>query len=291
MSNLSLGTSSWNFDDWKEVFYPEKLQKKYHLSHYATHFNTVEVNTSFYALPAPATLINWTEAVPPDFTFALKMPRAISHEKRLRECRTETLAYLDAVRSLGSMAAPSLLQLPPTLTRQNSGRVLATYLDWLADELDDIQLAVEVRSPDLMTAAFAQFLADRGMALVLVDRSGSADLFDEWLALITAGKAPPFAFIRWIGDANNGPQTYRAISQPRDNALDQWADRLCTLMQHNLSIYGYMHNPYEGHSPESLRRLTTRLAERNFTNLIWPPEDWIAPHKQDANSGQMSLFE
>ena len=291
MSTLFLGTSSWNFDDWKGSFYPEKLAKKDQLSHYATTFNSIEVNTSFYALPAPKTLIGWTEAVPPGFTFALKMPRAISHDKRLKECRPETLAYLDAARSLGNMAAPSLLQLPASLTRQNSGRVLAGYLDWIAAELDGIQLAVEVRSPDLMTAAFASFLAERGISLVLVDRSGSEDMFDEWLGLIAADKAPPFAFIRWIGDADNGPQHYREITQPRDKALDKWSDRIVTLAQHGVSIYGYMHNPYEGHSPESLRRLQARLAERNLPPATWPPEEWIAPHKQDANSGQLSLFD
>jgi len=289
--NLFLGTSSWNFDDWRGSFYPEKLAKKNQLSHYATKFNSVEVNTSFYALPAPSKLIGWTETVPSGFTFSLKMPRAISHNKRLKECRPETLAYLDAVRSLGTMAAPSLLQLPASLTRQNSGRVLAGYLDWLAQELDGIQLAVEVRSPDLMTYAFATFLAERSMALVLVDRSGSADLFDEWLTLIEADKAPTFAFIRWIGDTDNGPQEYRQITQPRDNALDKWADRIVALIQRNVSIYGYMHNPYEGHSPDSLRRLQARLIERNLVPPAWPPNDWIAPHKQDEDSGQLSLFE
>lgn len=291
MSTLSLGTSSWNFGDWKGTFYPEKLPTKHQLSFYASHFNTVEVNTSFYALPAPATLINWTETVPPGFRFSLKMPRAITHEKRLRECEAETRAYLDAVRSLGSMAAPSLLQLPPTLTRQNSGRVLASYLDWLAENVGPVRVAVEVRSPDLMTAAFAEFLAARNMALVLVDRSGSEDMFDAWLQLVDAGKTPEFAFIRWIGDADNGPQNYKTISQPRDNALALWGERIATLMQYDLAIYGYMHNPYEGHSPESIRRLTEQLAAQNVEQPEWPPEGWVPPHNRDASSGQLSLFD
>lgn len=291
MSILHLGTSSWNFGDWKGTFYPTKLAAKHQLSYYASRFNTVEVNTSFYALPAPATLIQWTESVPPGFHFSLKVPRAITHEKRLRECEMDTRAYLDAVRSLGSMAAPCLLQLPPSLTRQNSGRVLANYLDWLSDNVGQIQVAVEVRSPDLMTEAFATFLAEREMALVLVDRSGAEDQFDVWLQLVESGKAPKFVFIRWIGDADNGPQNYKAISQPRDGALGLWAKRVSMLVERGLAVYGYMHNPYEGHSPESIRRLEERLVDNKIAKPEWPPAGWIAPHDQDASSGQLSLFD
>ncbi len=135
---VNLGTSSWLFDAWRGVFYPDKLPRTKFLPFYAAQFNTVEVNTSFYALPAPSTLIGWIENAPRGFTFALKFPRAISHEKRLVNCETETLAFLDALRSLGDGAAPAFLQLPPDFTRRTFGRVLAKYLDWLAERSADL---------------------------------------------------------------------------------------------------------------------------------------------------------
>src|SRR6476469_10023182 len=97
-NSLWLGTSSWQFDDWRGVFYPEGLPKQQYLPYYARQFNSVEVNTSFYGLPKPSTLVNWVESVPVGFTFSLKFPQAISHQKRLANCEQETLAYLDVLR-------------------------------------------------------------------------------------------------------------------------------------------------------------------------------------------------
>jgi uncharacterized protein YecE (DUF72 family) len=281
LASISIGTSSWLFDGWRGVFYPDRLPKNDYLAYYTTQFPTVEVNTSFYAIPAPATLINWVEVAPGGFTFALKFPRAISHDKRLLNAGAESLAFLDALRSLGSAAGPAFLQLPPQFTRKSQGKALAAYLDWLAAQATDLQIAVEVRAADLMTPAFATFVAERGFALVLADRKGSADLYDVWLELVQAGKTPAFAFIRWIGDDRNGPQGDREIQQPRDEELARWAQRLAELAAGGVDVFGYVHNPYEGHSPATVRRLQTMLTA--YTPLPeWPPGG--------ADAGQLSLL-
>ena len=118
---IALGTSSWSFDAWQGVFYPEGVGKTEMLEYYARQFPTVEVNTSFYGLPVPSTLIKWVESVPSGFTFALKFPKRISHEKRLVDCEAETLAFIDALHALGSCAGPAFLQLPPDFSRQRYG--------------------------------------------------------------------------------------------------------------------------------------------------------------------------
>ncbi len=270
MSSINLGTSSWQFEEWRGVFFPAGLTRPNYLTYYAGHFNSVEVNTTFYGLPRPATLLNWIESVPPGFTFCLKFPRAITHEKRLEDCTQDTLVFLDVLRSLGPAAAPALLQFPPDFTRQIYGRRLATYLDWLAGEMSGLRIGVEVRAPDLMTPAFAAYLAERGLAYVLVDRVETIDAFDFWWSLVEQGKTPPFALIRWIGDDKDGPKGNNALVAPRDAQLDQWSVRLAQLQQTGLDIYGYMHNPYEGHSPASLRRLQERLAH-HIPLPLWPP--------------------
>jgi uncharacterized protein YecE (DUF72 family) len=280
---LAIGTSSWQFGGWKGVFYPDELPKTQQLVYYAQQFNTVEANTSFYGLPKPATLINWVESTPPSFTFCLKFPRAISHDKRLVNCDEESIAFLDVLRALGAAAAAAFLQLPPDFTRQRYGKTLATYLDWLVLHASGLRLAVEVRAQDLMTVAFARFLAERGLALVLVDRVNSPDLFPMWDELVQAGVGPDFALIRWIGDDKNGPKGDAAITAPREAQLDQWAQRLADWHRQGLNLFGYMHNPYEGHSPASVRRLRDRLA-----SLIplppWPPNDTTEV------TGQLTLF-
>jgi uncharacterized protein YecE (DUF72 family) len=290
---IALGTSSWSFDAWRGVFYPETMGKGEMLAHYAHHFPTVEVNTSFYALPEPSTLIKWVESVPPGFTFALKFPKRISHEKRLVECEEETRALLDALHALGESAGPAFLQLPPDFSRQRYGRELAAYIDLLAKWRGDLRLAVEVRAPDLMTQAFARFLAERGIALVVADRKGTLDLFEVWAAV---GAPTQLAMIRWIGDDRNGPQGDRELSAPQDAKLDEWAQRLVLLEDAGMAVYGYMHNPYEGHSPASIRRLLMRLGARA---MEWSPASSAAetpdgtdddePDNED-NTAQMRLL-
>jgi len=282
---IALGTSSWLFDTWRGVFYPETLPRKQYLAHYAHHFRTVEVNTSFYAQPRQSTVDNWLHTTPDGFTLSLKFPRTISHEKRLVDCEQETLSFLDLLRSMGAKAAPAFLQLPPTFSRRHQGRALADYLAWLSGEMGDLRLAVEVRSADLMTSAFAAYVAGLGMGLVLVERVGTADLFDGWLALVEQGNGPNFAVIRWIGDDRNGPTGDRALTAPRDADLDRWTQRLSALDWSGVNVYGYMHNPYEGHAPDSVRRLEGRL--RDAVDL----PAWAPPSSGTPVSEQLSFFD
>lgn len=278
-----LGCSSWQFEGWKGSFYPERLPVSEQLAYYVRHFDTIEVNTTYYALPKPAVLIDWVETAPPGFSFCLKAWRAITHDKMLLDARSETLGWLDSMRALGSAAAPGLLQLPPQLRRSSHGKALADYLEWLATRIDGLQIAVEVRAADLMTLPFATFLAERGMALAIVDRIGQADTYPIWEEVVQRGTAPNFTLLRWIGDDRNGPQGDAEIQQPRDEELALWAQRLQWLQGQGIHSYGYMHNPYEGHSPESVRRLYRLLADAPYGGN--PPKD---THPKDE--GQLSLF-
>lgn len=266
---VHIGASSWLFDAWRGVFYPEKLPKHQYLAYYVSQFDTVEVNTSFYAIPSPSTLLAWVESAPPGFTYALKFPRAITHERRLVDCQALTRVFLDALRALGGACGPALLQLPPDFTRRSHGRALASFLDWLANEAHDLRLAVEVRATDLMTPAFAAFLAERNFALALVDRVQTPDLFEAWWSQVIAGAGPDFAFIRWIGDDRNGPLGDRELQCLRDAELTQWAERIRLFTAHGISVFGYMHNPYEGHAPASVRRIKALLAP-HIALPAWP---------------------
>ncbi len=290
MSPLAIGASSWTFPDWPGVFYPQGLPKTDHLAFYATQFNSVEVNSSFYGLPRPATILQWLESVPEGFTFALKAPRIITHEKRLVACERETLAFLDVLRSLGGAASSGFLQFPPNFTRQREGRTLARFLDWLAPQLQGIRLAVEVRAADLMTPAFAAFLAQRGMALVLVDRAGTPDLASLWTPLLEKGEAPGFVHVRLIGDDRNKPPTNRELCRPQEAKLDLWARRAAEWLQQGLEVAIYVHNPFEGHSPATVRRLRQRIHQQHPLP-DWSPTMPSPPRKRDKPSpGQLSLF-
>ena len=284
---LRIGTSSWSFPDWRGVFYPRGTPADGQLSHYAATFNSVEVNTSFYALPAPKTVRRWLESVPAEFTFSLKAPREITHERQLVDVDGLVGAYLDAVRSFGTAAGPGLIQFPAAVSRRRAGRRLAGFFDRLAPAADSLPLAVEVRAVDLMTPAFARFLMQRRLGFVTVERVGQPDTFCHWQSA-AEGAAPGIPLhIRLIGRDRDPLPDDSIIRRPQDELLDKWAQRIAATMLAGRDVFCYVHNPFEGHAPETVRRLRARVGK-----LVplpeWNPE--IVRPPDDDESGQLGLF-
>jgi uncharacterized protein YecE (DUF72 family) len=114
MQHYHLGCPIWSNKDWVGKLFSADAKQKDFLPQYASVFNTVEGNTTFYGLPTPKTIARWREETPVGFKFSLKFPRAISHDKRLKNADSETDAFLDVLSSLGDRTGPSFLQLPPS---------------------------------------------------------------------------------------------------------------------------------------------------------------------------------
>ena len=286
LGTLCIGTSSWSFPDWRGVFYPPQTQADRQLHFYATKFNSVEINTSFYALPAPTTLLRWLESVPAEFTFSLKAPREISHDKQLADVEQITDAYLDVVRSLGCAAAPGLFQFPAAVSRKRAGRRLANFFDRLAPAAAEIPLSVEVRAIDLMTHAFVRFLLERQIGFVVVERAGQPDTYADWQAAAErAGPRLPL-HIRLIGQDRDPLPDDKMIRRPQDELLDRWARRIADALLGGRDVFCYVHNPFEGHAPETVRRLRARVGTL-LPLPAWKPEI-VGPARED--SGQLGLF-
>ena len=284
---LRIGTSSWSFPDWRGVFYPTQAPADQQLSFYAGRFNSVEANTSFYALPTPKTLLRWLESVPEGFTFSLKAPREITHERRLVNVEQTTAAYLDILRSLGSAAAPGLIQFPATFSRNSDGRRLAAFVDSLAAGAPEISLSVEVRAFDLMTTAFARFLLERGIGFVVVERTGQPDTFVNWQAAAESTNSRLPLHMRLIGNDREPLPDDKLIRRPQEELLDKWAKRIADLLKDGTDVFCYVHNPFEGHAPETVRRLLARIGQ------YLPLPDWnpaVGRPAGEEDSGQMSLF-
>ena len=113
MPRFRIGTSGFDYDPWKGVFYPAELPRKQRLAWYAGKLGALEINASFYRKPSPETVRGWAEQVPAEFRFALKAWQRITHQKRLRDCGELVSVFADAARELGERAGPILYQLPP----------------------------------------------------------------------------------------------------------------------------------------------------------------------------------
>ncbi|NNM75453.1 DUF72 domain-containing protein [Sphingomonas sp. ID1715] len=110
---IRIGCSGWNYRHWRGAFYPEGLPVKRWFDHYAAHFDTVEVNASFYRLPEAATFAKWRDQAPPGFRYAVKAPRFITHMRKLKDCDDSMAEFLGRARHLGETLGPILYQLPP----------------------------------------------------------------------------------------------------------------------------------------------------------------------------------
>jgi uncharacterized protein YecE (DUF72 family) len=110
---IRIGTSGYQYDHWRDVFYPREIPKKRWFAHYAAHFDTVELNNTFYHLPQDKTFEAWREQAPPGFCYALKFSRYATHLKRLRDPHEPIRRFLDRARRLREFLGPILVQLPP----------------------------------------------------------------------------------------------------------------------------------------------------------------------------------
>lgn len=160
-----IGTSGWQYRDWRGAFYPERMPQKRWLEHYAAHFATTEVNNTFYRLPKPETFAAWRERTPDDFVMAFKASRFLTHVKRLEEPREPVERFLSHVGPLGDKLGAVLVQLPPTFHADvdRLAGALAAFPGW-------VRVAVEFRHDSWYTEQVREVLAERGAALCLADR-------------------------------------------------------------------------------------------------------------------------
>jgi uncharacterized protein YecE (DUF72 family) len=159
-----VGTSGYNYPEWRGSFYPEKLPAAKMLGFYADHFNTVEVNYTFYRIPTEALLAGWARGTPDAFTFTLKAPRRITHDSRLQRCEDLTRTFCKTAQTLGTKLGALLFQLPPTFKRDDA--VLTSFLELIPE---GTRAAFEFRHASWHDDAVFDALKRHNIALCVAD--------------------------------------------------------------------------------------------------------------------------
>jgi len=165
---ILIGTSGYNYPEWRGTFYPEKFPTGKMLPYYSERFGTVEVNYTFYRMPNAKTIAGWHRDTPPAFRFALKAPQRITHFARLRDVGDPLRYFLETARGLGDKLGPILFQLPPNFAR-DMGR-LGELLDQLPP---DLRFAFEFRHASWLADDVYERLRAANAALCVAD-SGDA---------------------------------------------------------------------------------------------------------------------
>jgi uncharacterized protein YecE (DUF72 family) len=270
---VHVGCQGWNYDDWvtpaaaaRAVFYPRGTRADRMLEAYARAFETVEVDSTFYAAPAESVLEAWARRTPDGFTFALKLPQEITHEQHLRGPRAEAALadFCARARRLGPKLAAVLVQLPPQFeaTAENA-RALSDFLPRLPE---DIRFAVELRDPFWFEEELLAPLARRpNVSLALVE--GPWVTRERlWRAAAGLLDASEFAYLRWMGARDL--TRFDRVEREMDTNLDRWSRAVERLAERRLKVYAYFSNFYEGHAPASANKLRRLLGQ----DIVEPDE-------------------
>ncbi len=231
----------FGYKEWSGVFYPETLKPGDYLSFYSKYFDTVELDTSFHAIPAPGIINRWRESVPDDFRFCPKAPRQVTHDEHPEQQAGALREFIDAIRGLEEKLAVVLMQFPPSFTAAHSDR-LAKLFDLLPAGL---RLAVEFRDSSWQNDQTEKLLRERGIAWVAADYMERA--------------APPkvtgdFLYVRWVGVHQRFPYMNAEMIDVQDR-LGHWAKALAAAAGDARDIWGFFNNDYAGFSIGSCNRM------------------------------------
>jgi uncharacterized protein YecE (DUF72 family) len=236
---IHVGTSGYNYPEWRGTFYPAEFPAKKMFGYYAERFRTVEINYTFYRMPTPKTTGAWLEQAPPGFAYGLKAPRRITHEKRLKECDDTLRFFCEAARVLGAHLGPLLFQLPPTM-KSDPAR-LEAFLKLMPS---DVRAAFEFRHESWLTDEIYGLLAQYKVALCI------ADFGDKTTPLRVTARHGYFR----LRDEGYTPAD-----------LDRWALEVASHSAAWDDVFVYFKHEEEGKGPEFARAFVDALKGHGIT--------------------------
>jgi uncharacterized protein YecE (DUF72 family) len=267
-ARIHIGTQNWNYAAWASVFYPDETRAADYLSTYARAFGTVEIDSTFYAVPSSSVVRGWYDRTPSDFIFALKFPQAVTHEARLRNVDAIADLFFERARELRDKLGPILVQLGPDFGPEE----LPALVDFIPRIPRDLRVAIEFRARGWMTPAVLDLLRNHGIAVALVDGQW---IPRRWMIELVNRPTASFHYVRWMGP-DRALTDHSRIQVDRTQELTRWAEALKQAPDSVTDIYGYVSNYFAGHSPSSARNLQRMLG--------------IKPVDLDTLGDQMGLF-
>ncbi len=259
---VRIGCQGWNYKDWttkaggETVFYPRGTRSNEMLEAYAKVFDTVEVDSTFYAIPASSAVESWYKKTPDNFTFSLKLPQEITHEYNLREPSFPILEEFCArILLLKEKLGVVLVQLPPNF--EASKENAQTLREFLAELPANIRFAVEFRDRQWLIDWTFEELEKNKVALCLVEGSWiPREKIFEAIEKPTAD----FSYVRFMGKRDL--MTFDRVVRPQDTHLQMWREEIEKLKTKD--IFVYFSNFYEGFAPASVNKLKELLGQKTI---------------------------
>ncbi|MDB5328276.1 MAG: uncharacterized protein JWM57_3845 [Phycisphaerales bacterium] len=253
-----IGSISFAYKDWRGVFYPPTVKPREYLTYYARQFDTIELDTTFHAVPPAERAAKWAEAVGSDFRFIAKIPKVISHEPGLESKGPQLIDFAEKLRPMRPKLALTLLQLPPT-----SGVEVAGPLNRLLDQVQHLlPIAVEVRHRTWFEGRALQALHDRGVTIVASDYKDRAQPIVGVRSLV---------YVRLIGEHERFLIKDHEQMDVQER-LQWWVQQIEAKAAPNATVFATVSNDYAGHSPATVRRLRKIVGLPDTTPKPGSPE-------------------
>lgn len=231
---VHVGTSGYNYPEWKGSFYPENLAASKMLPYYGERFSTVEINYTFYRMPTAKLVIGWAAQVPSDFRFTLKAPKRITHDRKLRDVADLVRGFCEAAAELGPQLGALLFQLPPSFKKD-----LGVFDEFLAVLPPRLCAAFEFRHDSWLDEEVYARLRDRNLALCIADSETRSTPM-----MVTAD----YAYLRLRDEGYT------------EQHIAEWAGQVQDLSMQCKDVYVYFKHEDEGKGPEFGQMLKARLA-------------------------------
>jgi uncharacterized protein YecE (DUF72 family) len=258
-----LGCSGWSYDGWRGPFYPQELGNKYWLSYYSQIFDFVEIDSTFYRMPSAFMVNNWSKRTPDNFKFAVKFPKVITHDKRLKDVGKDIEKFYDSMEPLYDKILVFMMQLPPSL-QIAEGLESIKNLQYLLDP--SFRYAIEVRHHSWFNELFYNYLKEKNYCLV----------WSQQDSLVT----PPvvttdFVYLRLIGDRSIDERDFGKIKKDRTKEMQLWNNILKDIQNNEKNVKTSIvaaNNHYAGFGPMTAKLFAEMI--RLTQTISFPIQDY-----------------
>ncbi len=237
LEGLRIGCSGWSYKDWAGPFYPKDLPARDYLKFYSSVFNCVEIDSSFYRIPSPSMITQWSRGTPPGFTFSPKLPKKVTHENKLEGIDSTLLYFYSVVSKLKEKLGPIAIQLPPSVKASTHMETMKEFISKLSPEF---RHAIEFRHKSWFSPEMYALLRESNIAMVW-----SLNQYLETPPEVTAD----FVYLRMVGDREI--TDFGTVQKDRSEDMQRWADIVRDKSDKFEDGYVFFNNHFAGFSPES----------------------------------------
>lgn len=268
---IRVGCSGWSYKGWLGTFYPSGTKPSKYLSLYSRVFDTVEIDSTFYSIPKPETVKTWADSVPEDFVFTAKLPKIITHERRLVGADMQLTYFLESIRNLGDKRGIILIQFPHSFNIEGGFEALKSFLKKLPG---DFEFAVEFREQSWFVEQTYDLLREYGITLAWSE-TPFASVPDK----IVTGSI----YLRLVGDRNIDESQFGRVLRDKDAEIKSWSERIESFKGKVGNAFIFTNNHFQGFGPATANNFRKALGmeERYWPELM----------KNDLEKGQKSIFD